>query len=34
LTNNTLTIPTVNGLGISGSPISFFGATNVTVTYT
>ena len=35
LTNNTLTIPTVNGLGISGSsPISFYGATNVTVTYT
>jgi len=34
LTNNTLTIPTVNGLGISGSPISFYGATNVTVNYT
>ena len=36
LTNNTLTIPTAtaNALGISGSPISFFGATNVTVNYT
>jgi hypothetical protein len=35
LTNNTLTIPTANGLGISSSsPISFFGATNVNVNYT